>query len=299
MTGTIFNIQKFCTSDGPGIRTTVFLKGCPLRCAWCHNPESQRREPELLYYADKCVSCLRCLPLCRSGAQTIRDGKHFLEREKCVGCFECTRTGCDALAQVGRIVSVDEVMDEVLKDKAFYDTSGGGMTLSGGEPLFQADFAAELLGAAKSAGIGTCIETCGFVKHEVLEAVTPFVDSFLFDIKLTDDAKHRKYTGVPFAPILDSLRFIDSLGTDIVLRCPIIPGVNDDIEHFSRIAATAEETRGVTEIDIEPYHPLGASKCAGLGRPYEMKDTVFPTPEEADEWVRIISGMCRKPVRKA
>ena len=141
MTGTIFNIQKFCTSDGPGIRTTVFMKGCPLRCPWCHNPESQNEMPELLYYEDKCVSCLRCLPLCRTGAQFVRDGKHFLDREKCVGCFACVATGCDALAQAGKSMSVDEVMNEVLKDRVFYETSGGGITLSGGEPLWQAKFA--------------------------------------------------------------------------------------------------------------------------------------------------------------
>ena len=299
MNGTIFNIQKFCTSDGPGIRTNVFLKGCPLRCAWCHNPESQNIRPELLYYADKCVSCLRCLPLCRTGAQTVKDRRHFLDREKCVTCFECVGTGCDALARVGKNMSVDEVMDEVIKDKAFYDASGGGMTLSGGEPLWQGVFAAELLGAAKRAGINNCVETCGFVKRGTLKDVLPLVDTFLFDIKLTDDETHRKYTGVPFGPILENLRFIDSMGADIVLRCPIIPGVNDNPEHFERVAEIADETRGVTGIDIEPYHPLGTSKCAGLGRSYAMKDTEFPTPEESDRWVEEMSGMCRKTVRKA
>lgn len=299
MTGNIFNIQKFCTSDGPGIRTTVFMKGCPLRCAWCHNPESQNGKPELLYYADKCVSCLRCLPLCQTGAQTVRDGKHFLERERCVGCFACVATGCDALARVGKSMSVDEVMNEVLKDKAFYETSGGGITLSGGEPLWQAEFAAELLGAAKLEGLNTCIETCGFVKQSILADILPLVDTFLFDIKLTDDETHRKYTGVPFEPILENLRFIDSMGANIVLRCPIIPGVNDNMEHFERVAAIANETRGVIEINVEPYHPFGASKCSGLGQLYRMENTRFPTSEEAGKWVDELSGLCRKIVKKA
>lgn len=299
MTGTVFNIQKFCTSDGPGIRTTVFLKGCPLKCAWCHNPESQSAKPELLYYADKCVSCLRCLPLCRTGAQTVRDGKHFLDREKCVNCFQCVGTGCNALARVGVKMTTGEVMEEVLKDKTFYDTSGGGITLSGGEPLWQGEFAAELLGAARRAGINTCVETCGFVRRDILTGVLPLVDTFLFDIKLTDDEAHKRHTGVMFAPILENLRFIDSLGARIVLRCPIIPGVNDNTEHFERVARIGDETHGVTEINIEPYHPLGASKCAGLGRSYKMSETDFPTPEEADRWVDELSGMCHKTVRKA
>ena len=173
------------------------------------------------------------------------------------------------------------------------------MTLSGGEPLWQGEFAAELLGAAKRAGINNCVETCGFAKRGTLKDVLPLVDTFLFDIKLTDDETHRKYTGVPFGPILENLRFIDSMGADIVLRCPIIPGVNDNPEHFERVAEIADETRGVTGIDIEPYHPLGTSKCAGLGRSYAMKDTEFPTPEESDRWVEEMSGMCRKTVRKA
>lgn len=243
MNGTIFDIQKFCTSDGPGIRTTVFFKGCPLKCLWCHNPESQSREREIMFYPDKCKGCGRC-----------RDaGEDFV-------CYNDARRSC------GRVVSADEVIEEVLRDKVFYESSDGGITLSGGEPLYQADFALEILKKAKSVGLHTAIETCGFASRGTVEKIAEYTDLFLFDFKETDGKRHREFTGVDNAVILENLRFIDSLGKEIVLRCPIIPTCNDRNEHYEGIANLANSHTNVKKIEIEPYHSLGEGKYTALGR---------------------------------
>ena len=264
--GTIFNIQRFCVNDGPGIRTTVFLKGCPLSCVWCHNPESQRFEPEILFYKDKCTGCGRCK--CVTAAD-----RDFV-------CFNGAKEIC------GKTVSANEVTAEVLKDKPFYKNSGGGVTLSGGEPLAQYDFSLELLKKAKENGIHTAIETCGYAEKSKILEIAKYVDLFLFDCKETDQELHKEYTGVDNKIILENLKALSDAGSKIILRCPIIPGFNDRAEHFKGISETAEKFIGIEHIEIEPFHPLGESKYSALGR--EVADIPVPSGKTVDKWIKQI-----------
>ncbi len=266
--GKIFNIQKFCTNDGPGIRTTVFFKGCPLRCEWCHNPESQSFRAELLYSPESCVSCLRCVGVCESGAQKSSDGTHIFAREDCVGCLKCASLHCPALEAVGRDETPEAVLAEVLKDRAFYETSAGGITLSGGEPFAQYEFALELLRLAKASGLHTAVETCGYVATERLVEAAEYVDLFLYDVKETDSELHERFTGVDNSLILANLRRLDSLGARVILRAPIIPGRNARDEHYRALASLANELSCVEAIELEPYHSFGESKHTRLGREY-------------------------------
>lgn len=297
MKATIFNIQRFSIQDGPGIRTTVFMKGCPLRCSWCHNPESNRAVPELFYTQSKCVGCGSCAAIC--GCHSLTDGEHSLDRASCVGCGRCAEacyTG--ALELCGKPMSPEEILHEVLKDVDFY-ADGGGMTLSGGEPLHQLEFTLELLKLAKEAGLNTCMETCGYASPERVQAVAPYVDLFLYDYKETAPALHRKFTGVDNALILSNLRLLDSLGARLILRCPIIPGCNDRLEHFIGIAETAKSLSNVLEINVEPYHPLGKSKSERLGREYPLGELGFASSEAAQEWIDAISARTSVPVNRA
>ncbi len=265
MKGTIFNIQKFCVNDGPGIRTTVFLKGCPLKCIWCHNPESQSEKAEIMFYKDKCVNCGRCAAVCGNGCHSFDNGVHKFERKNCVKCFACIKTGCEALEKVGREITTDEVIDEALKDKIFYDNSGGGITLSGGEPLCQFDFSLQILKKAKENGIHTAIETCGFTSADRIKEISKYVDLFLFDYKETNSKLHKKFTGISNDIILENLSLLNDMGKSIILRCPIIPGCNDRKEHFEGICNVANKFEHIMHIEVEPYHPLGESKYEPLG----------------------------------
>ena len=224
-TSLVFDIEKFAVHDGPGIRTVVFLKGCPLRCIWCHNPESQSFEQERMASADG-----------RSPPETV-----------------------------GRSMTVEEVMDQVRKDKAFYDNSGGGLTVSGGEPLAHFEFTRQLLAAAKAEGIHTAVETSGFAPREQLDALLPLVDLWLWDVK-AHPSRHKELIGVEASPILDNLAFIALHGAKIILRCPLVPGVNDSDEALRHIRRLSENTPGVIRVDIEPYHPMGEDKNRRLGR---------------------------------
>ena len=266
-TGTIFNIQRFCTQDGPGIRTTVFLKGCPLRCAWCHNPESHRVAPEVLFSPEKCIGCGDCAAVCEAGGHQMRDGMHGFDRRVCTACGKCTADCCTgALELCGRTATVEEVLDTVLRDAPFYKNTGGGMTLSGGEPLAQADFTLALAKEAKARGLHICIETCGHGKPETVRELAQYVDIFLLDCKLTDAELNRQYTGVDNSLILENMALLDSLGAHIVLRCPILPDINLTDTHFDGLAALAKKFAAVNQFDLEPYHPLGISKAERLGR---------------------------------
>ncbi|GHU34135.1 glycyl-radical enzyme activating protein [Clostridia bacterium] len=287
--GIIFDIQRFSIHDGPGIRTTVFMKGCPLRCLWCHNPESWERRTELAYYADKCVSCGRCADICPHGCHIIESGTHTLSRENCTVCGKCAEVCFNsALKLIGREISASEVLGEVRKDAKFYEKSGGGVTLSGGEPLSQPDFAVNILTACKHEGIHTAVETSGYADRDVFARCIEFTDLFLFDIKAADSVKHKRFTGADNVRILDNLYWLDANGTQIILRCPIIPGLNDDSAHFREIANIANSLKNVRQIDVEPYHPLGLSKAEAIGKTPGHCDPNLPNKEITAMWVEEI-----------
>ncbi len=297
--GLIFDIQKFCINDGPGIRTTVFFKGCNLKCNWCHNPESHLRKPELFYDAEKCVICGRCGVLCPQSAHLFGDG-HEINRDACILCGLCADgCTCEALEIAGKEMDAKEIIAEVLKDKVFYKNSGGGMTLSGGEPLMQFDFVYELLKLAKQNDIHTCIETCGYAKTEDMLRIAEFTDIFLYDWKITDENLHEKYTGVKNGIILENLRKIDEMGSKIILRCPIIPGVNDTDGHFNGIADIVNSLKGILAVEIEPYHSLGNSKYAKLGKAEKQSSFEEPCKHQVENWIRQIQNRTEVIVKKA
>ncbi len=292
--GLIFDIQKFSIHDGPGIRTTVFLKGCPLHCLWCHNPESQKGVPEIFFTLDKCIGCGWCFKVCPEHCHAMENEVHTFHRERCRRCGKCTEE-CYAgsLETAGKKMSVREVLDEVLKDKVFYENSGGGMTLSGGEPMHQFPFTLELAKAGKKAGLHVAVETCGLAPWSDFETLLPYVDLFLFDLKATDPGKHKALTGVGNQLILENLKKLDEAGASIVLCCPLVPGVNDDEEHLAEIAGWANRLKNVREIVLHPYHPLGVSKCGRLGisSPLDLKE--FAPDETVRRWRETISGATR------
>ena len=298
MLGNIFDIQRFCVHDGPGIRTTVFVKGCPLRCQWCHNPESQKKELSVAYYDGKCIACGACVNACEHNCHALESTddltrnrpNHKIDREKCIKCGICSKacpTG--AIELLGRQVSVEEVMSEVVRDKTFYKNSGGGMTVSGGEPLMQSEFLLALLKSAKEQGIHTCIETCGFASAETVRSIAPYTELFLYDIKETDPERHKALTGAPLDVIISNLKLLDGLGAKTVLRCPLIPEKNFRDEHLRGIAKLAAELENVTEINVMAYHTLGSSKYEALSMADEMKGIPAMTDGQKKECIEKIS----------
>lgn len=290
----VFDIEKFAVHDGPGIRTVVFLKGCPLKCVWCHNPESQSFRSELLFDPGKCSRCGRCAAICPQNAHLVTENKHLFLRSRCRGCALCPENcPSEALRLSGKAMSVPEIMDEVMKDLPFYRTSGGGITLSGGEPLSHIRFTSDLLKAAKANGLHTAIETCGFSSWEKIETILPFTDLWLWDIKALPE-KHQDLTGVPFEPILDNLKKLSASGASIILRCPLVPGINDEDAHLFQIARLANELPGIREINLEPYHPMGEGKGVLLGREHIFHAN-FASDADKNRWKKIISSRTEVP----
>ena len=298
-TGLVFDIQKFSIHDGPGIRTTVFLKGCSLKCAWCHNPESQEVRAEISFLPEKCIGCGYCFKVCPHGCHVMEENTHIFNREQCDRCGLCTvECYAQALELIGKKMSVDEVITEVLKDLPFYETSGGGMTISGGEPLTQFAFTKELLERAKREKLHTCIETSGQGPAERLMELIPLIDIFLYDYKETDSTLHADFTGVPNHAILNNLEFLDEEGARIILRCPLIPDMNARDEHLRGIADIANRFSHIEQIDLLPYHPLGRSKSEKIGKTYPMDDAGFVDDEIADGWLKIVSDNTDTPVKR-
>ncbi len=278
--GLIFNIQRFSIHDGPGIRTVIFFKGCPLRCLWCHNPEGQAQKKELVLWKERCMGCNNCLKVCPNSAVN--------NPAECSLCGKCVEE-CPAEAReiVGKDMTLEEVIEEILKDRVFYEQSKGGVTLSGGEPLLQQGFIIPLLKKIKKIGIHTAIETCGYATNEILFKASIYTDLFLFDIKLLDEKSHKKYTGVSNKPILQNLRTLSSIQKNIILRIPVIPGVNNNSENFDKTAELVLSL-GLKEVHLLPFHPGGSEKYKRLGRAYKFEETNTLKKEDLKNFATIL-----------
>ena len=277
MKGVISDIKRFAVHDGDGIRTTVFFKGCPLKCVWCHNPEGIGFSPQIAYYAHKCIGCGECVAVCPTDAHRM-EGGHVFDREKCAGCGAC-QTVClgSALTFYGKTVTVSELLPQLLEDRAFYENSGGGVTLSGGECLMQADFCAELLEALKAQGIHTAVDTCGFVPQAALDKVIPYTDIFLYDLKAFDEDVHIRCTGQSNRIILENLRYLDSMGKACEIRIPFVPGYNDD--QMEKLADFVKSLKNITRVQVLAYHNYAGSKYHALGMENTLPECL-PTQEQ-------------------
>ncbi len=283
--GTIFDIKHYAVHDGPGIRTTVFFKGCPLNCLWCHNPEGIDRGLELVVRASRCAAdCTACLAACPEGALSKSSGRIEVHRDKCNLCGKCEEACLyEALEIAGKEVAVADVLKEVEKDNIFYDESGGGVTFSGGEPLSQPLFLEALVDELKSRGVRIALDTSGFAPREALEKVAAKVDLILFDLKLIDEEKHKKYTGVSNRLILDNLKALSHLKKEICIRIPMIAGVNDDADNISGTLDFIRSLKNVSRISLLPYHKGGCQKYDRLGKAVSGEDLSSPSEERLRE----------------
>ena len=287
MTGTIFEIKRFAVHDGDGVRTTVFFKGCTLKCVWCHNPEGIPVKPQLSYLRDKCIGCGECVSACPTGAHQMTDKGHIFERAKCIGCGKC-EDAClgEALKLYGRKVTVEELMPKLLEDRDFYENSGGGVTLSGGECLMQADFCAELLCALKKENIHTAVDTCGHISREAIDKVMPYTDVFLYDFKAYAPDVHKRCTGHTNELILENLRYIDSCGKKIEIRIPYVPEYNSgELEKIGEFLATL---KNLTKVRVLPYHNYAGSKYDALEMENTLPAVELPSKEAIAEAEAVI-----------
>lgn len=276
MNGIITNIKRFAVHDGDGIRTTVFFKGCPLKCVWCHNPETISVKKQIAFYSHKCIGCKKCGDICK--CHIFDKNTHIINRNSCTLCGKCADV-CpkDAIEIFGKEMTVEEIYSEVIKDKSFYDTSGGGVTLSGGECLLQWEFCLELLKKLKKDSINTAVDTCGFTTKEVLDKVMPYTDTFLYDIKAFDEEVHKKCTGVSNKLILENLIYLDKAGKRIEVRIPYVPQYNSN--EVNNILEFLKDLKNIVKIRMLPYHNYAASKYQAL----EMKNTLPDTLPEKSE----------------
>ena len=287
--GTIFDIKRFAVHDGPGIRTTVFFKGCPLRCLWCHNPESMKIGRQIVFFENKCIGCGECYKRCTSGALKATPQGRMYVREKCTLCGTCVEY-CYAEATVmeGKVVSVEEVIEEVKKDMPFYENSNGGVTLSGGEPTMQAEFCLAVLRESKKAGMHTTLDTSGQVKWETFKKILEYVDLVLYDIKHMDPLKHKEYTGLSNKTILANLKKLDALDIPIEIRIPLIPGVNDSQENLSAVAQFLSDMKNIRRVKLLPYHRLGEGKYERLDMQYRLQDTAPPDKARMEQLTKLM-----------
>ncbi|GBG57677.1 glycyl-radical enzyme activating protein [Sporomusaceae bacterium FL31] len=291
ITGTVFNIQKYSIHDGPGIRTTVFLKGCPLSCWWCHNPESLTARSEMVYLKNKCIGCGDCAQNCPHTAVTVLEQGLRRNETVCSWCETCINecpTG--AIEKLGRSMTVAEVMKEIEKDKVFYEQSGGGVTFSGGEALLQLEFLAHVLDCCTARGIHTAVDTSGYAPWESLDRIVEQVDLFLYDLKHMEDEAHRQYTGVSNKPILENLAKLAAKTRNIWIRIPVVPGINDDEENIMKTGAFVASLN-LRNVSLLPYHHIAADKYARLGKPYLLPNIQPPEDEKLAELSRKLTTL--------
>jgi pyruvate formate lyase activating enzyme len=296
VSGTIFDIRRFSIHDGPGIRTTVFFKGCPLSCWWCHNPESQGSQPEVMLREQRCIRCGSCIEACAEGAISDRSNGSgpqpvVTDRNLCTRCGSCVEV-CPVEAReiAGKALTVDQVMAEIERDITFFDESSGGVTFSGGEPLMQPQFLMELLRACRGIDVHTVLDTSGYTSWKMLSQIAPLVDLFLYDIKCIDSEKHRRFTGVPNDLILSNLEGLAQAGSALILRLPVIPGLNDDEANIRDVGKLASRLPGIRRVDLLPYHAAAVGKYERLGMRYALVDTPTPGEEEMNR----LAGMLRE-----
>lgn len=281
--GGVFEIERYAINDGPGIRTLVFLKGCYLRCLWCSNPESQNHLPQLVHYKQKCLGCKSCVSVCEREALSLTSEGLEIRRDLCNHCGECSSVcNAQALVLLGRDMTVEEVLAEVLKDELFYRRSGGGVTFSGGEPLNQSDFILRIAQLCKEHNISAAVETCGSVVWDIFEKVLPSIDLFLYDIKEMDPERHMEYTGVPNDRILENFVKLAGSGKEIIVRIPVVPEYNDRDDNFKMIIDFLQENTPGIRVDLLAYHRLGKTKYERLGLPYTLESVDPPPPSRME-----------------
>jgi len=288
----IFNIQRFSTEDGPGIRTTVFIKGCPLLCLWCSNPESQKGIPEVVHRDSLCNKCGRCVGACDVSAISITDSGIKIDREICTNCGKCVDVCMPgAITIYGKEMSADEVFQTVIKDRDFYKSSGGGVTVSGGEALTQADFVENLFKRCQDANIHTCLDTCGYPAYESWNRVLQFTNLVLFDLKLFNSAEHHKVTGRSNENVLRNLDLIIKAKVPVIIRIPIIPGINDSVDNLGSIARLIASLDDKIEVNLLPYHRYGESKYIMLDREYPLSKVIPPEESRLETLAGIFKSL--------
>ena len=292
ITGIVFDLEKFAVVDGPGIRTAVFLKGCPLKCIWCHNPESQESKPQTLYSPNLCIRCGSCIRACSEDALSMGADGIEVERSRCrheLLCAKACMTG--AMKQSGKVMTAEAVYEEAVKNKNFYRNSNGGVTLSGGEPLMQWEFVKEIFRLCRADGIHTALDTCGYADASHLQEVLTYTDLVMYDLKTMDSSLHKKFTGVPNDKILENLKLVAKSGVPYIVRIPLIPRHNATMEN---ITATGEFLKGLqkpTHIEILPYHNMAKTKYDWIKGQYELNELEYLTEEEIDPFATLLKQM--------
>ncbi len=286
--GLIFNIQRYSIHDGPGIRTTVFFKGCPLRCMWCHNPEGMSPQPEILVVESRCISCGECRRVCPKPTHGEDGDQYDNGRSRCILCGSCV-AACPSGARelAGKPVGIADVIGQILRDRIFYDQSGGGVTFSGGEPLMQPEFLRAVLEECRRIGIHTAVDTCGYCAPDHILGIAPLTDLFLYDVKFMAEDEHIKYTGCSNLPILENLASLGRVHRNIWIRIPVIPGINDDDDHFEEAARFAASVPGVRQVNLLPYHKIGIAKFHRVGLSYQLKQVGDPAAERLETLKRM------------